>query len=80
MKNATGKITGKARLAVRMTVKNLWGFDEMGCRGLLPTITERQTVETQIQRIRSITLRIERISVETNTPTDGNEMTHGEAA
>lgn len=79
-KNVTGTIIGKARLALRLTVKNLWDFEEMVRRGLLPTTTERQTVETQIQRIRSITHQIERIRVEANTPSNGKERTHGEAA
>jgi Uri superfamily endonuclease len=79
-KNVTGKIIGKARLALRLTVKNLWDFEEMVRRGLLPTTAERQIVETQIQRIRSIAMRVEQIRVEANTPRDGKEVTHGEAA
>lgn len=79
-KTVTGTTIGKARLALRLTVKNLWDFEEMVRRGLLPTTTERLTVETQIQRIRSITHQIERIRVEANTPRNGKEVTHGEAA
>jgi len=79
-KTIKGTVIGKARLALRLTVKNVWDFDEMVRRGLLPTEQDLQTVKTQIHLIRSTVLRIERIADAIDVPHDGKEVTHGDAA
>lgn len=66
-KAVKGRIIGNARLALRLTVKNVWDFDEMVRRGQLPTEKELQTVDTQIHLIRAIVFQMERITEATDT-------------
>lgn len=48
-----------ARLALRLIVKNLWDFEEMTRRGLLPTDNELQAVECEVERIQRAARKIE---------------------
>ena len=59
-KAVKGKMIGMGRSALRLTVKNVWDFEEMMCRGLEPTADELQTTRCEIQQIREIASQIER--------------------
>ena len=48
-----------ARLALRLIVKNLWDFEEMTHRCLLPTDNELQAVECEVERIQRAARKIE---------------------
>ena len=38
----SGKVTGRARLALRLTIKSVWDYPEMCERGILPSEVERR--------------------------------------
>lgn len=57
--NVKGRTIGMARLALRLIVKNLWDFEEMMRRGLLPTVNELQAVECEVERIQRAAREIE---------------------
>ncbi|QDT33941.1 GIY-YIG nuclease family protein [Thalassoglobus polymorphus] len=57
--NVQGRTIGMARLALRLIVKNLWDFEEMTHRGLLPTDNELQAVECEVERIQRAARNIE---------------------
>ena len=57
--NVKGRTIGMARLALRLIVKNLWDFEEMTHRGLLPTDNELQSVECEVERIQRAAHQIE---------------------
>ena len=59
-KAVKGKVIGKGRAALRLTVKNLWDFEEMMRRGLEPTAEQLQVTLSEIERIREIASQIER--------------------
>ena len=59
-KAVKGKMIGKGRAALRLTVKNLWDFEEMMRRGLEPTAEQLQVTLSEIERIREIASQIER--------------------
>ncbi len=55
----TGKTIGMARSALRLTVKNLWDFEEMMRRGLVGTANERQVTRQKLATIQLIVAQIE---------------------
>lgn len=57
--NVKGRTIGMARLALRLIVKNLWDFEEMTHRGLLPTDNELHAVECEVERIQRAARKIE---------------------
>lgn len=57
--NVNGRTIGMARLAFRLIVKNLWDFEEMTHRRLLPTDNELQAVECEVERIQRAARKIE---------------------
>jgi len=59
-KAVKGKMIGKGRAALRLTVKNVWDFEEMMRRGLEPTAEQLQVTQSEIERIREIASQIER--------------------
>ena len=59
-KAVKGKMIGKGRAALRLTVKNLWDFEEMMRRGLEPTAEQLQVTLSEIEWIREIASQIER--------------------
>ena len=59
-KAVKGKVIGKGRAALRLTVKNLWDFEEMMRRGLEPTAEQLQVTLSEIEWIREIASQIER--------------------
>lgn len=50
-KAVRGLAIGKARQALRFTVKNVWDFEEMVRRGLEPTTHELQVTRSELKRI-----------------------------
>ena len=59
-KAVRGRAVGWGRAALRLTVKNVWDFEEMMRRGLEPTAQELQVTRNEIERIREIASQIER--------------------
>lgn len=59
-KAVRGRAVGWGRAALRLTVKNLWDFEEMMRRGLGPTASQLQIARSEIERIREIASQIER--------------------
>lgn len=58
-KAVTGGTIGLARLALRFTVKNLWNYEEMIRRGLVPTEKELQEILGEVKEIHDVTRKIE---------------------
>ena len=54
----TGKEAGQARLALRLTVKNVWDYPEMIKRKLLPTDRQIKAVDNELKEIRKAAKRI----------------------
>lgn len=54
-----GRTIGKARQALRLTVKNLWDFEEMMRRGLVPTAEELATTRRESEQIQTTARKIE---------------------
>ena len=54
----TGKEAGQARLALRLTVKNVWDYPEMIKRKLLPTDKQIKAVDNELKEIRKTAKRI----------------------
>ena len=54
------KLWVMTRAALRLTVKNVWDFEEMMRRGLGPTASQLQIARSEIERIREIASQIER--------------------
>jgi len=46
-----GKIVGYGREALRLTIKSVWDYPEMRRRGILPTASERQKVNGEVEQI-----------------------------
>eukprot|EP00456_Euglypha_rotunda_P042301 TRINITY_DN32_c12_g1_i3.p1 TRINITY_DN32_c12_g1~~TRINITY_DN32_c12_g1_i3.p1 ORF type:complete len:450 (-),score=53.15 TRINITY_DN32_c12_g1_i3:827-2176(-) len=59
-KAVRGRAVGWGRAALRLTVKNVWDFEEMMRRGLGPTASQLQNARSEIERIREIASQIER--------------------
>lgn len=59
-KAVRGRAVGWGRAALRLTVKNVWDFEEMMRRGLEPTAEQLQVTLSEIERIREIASQIER--------------------
>ncbi len=59
-KAVRGPAVGWGRAALRLTVKNVWDFEEMMRRGLEPTAQELQVTRNEIEWIREIASQIER--------------------
>lgn len=55
----TGRTIGKARQALRLTVKNLWDYEEMIRRGLVPTAKELDVTRREVKQIQKIARLIE---------------------
>lgn len=49
-----GTVVGKARLALRLTVKSVWDYPEMQQRYICPSQKQRETVIEEIEQIREI--------------------------
>ena len=58
-KAVKGRTIGKARQALRFTVKNLWDFEEMMRRGLVPTAKELRVTRCDVKQIQKIARLIE---------------------
>lgn len=50
-RKVSGKVTGLARQALRLTIKSVWDFPEMCERGILPTEAERQRTIDETETI-----------------------------
>jgi hypothetical protein len=59
-KAVRGRAVGWGRAALRLTVKNVWDFEEMMRRGLGPTASQLQIARSEIEWIREIASQIER--------------------
>ena len=59
-KAVRGRAVGWGRAALRLTVKNVWDFEEMMRRGLEPTAEQLQVTLSEIEWIREIASQIER--------------------
>ena len=49
-----GRVTGRARLALRLIIKSVWDFPEMYERGILATEAERQSTGNETAAIITI--------------------------
>lgn len=53
-----GEVVGKARLALRLTIKSVWDHPEMKCREIVPTKVERAQTREELTRIVAIANQI----------------------
>ena len=57
----TGKEVGQARLALRLTIKNVWDYPEMQRRKLTPTACQIGEVQRELKVIRSTAGKIQSV-------------------
>lgn len=50
-----GKVVGKFRLALALTIKNVWDYPEMCKRKLWPSTIEKEKALTEIKTILAVT-------------------------